>query len=289
MKFLIVDDSKAMQTIISRSLINAGYTDHDYDYAFNGLEALEKIKLSTPDMILCDWHMPEMTGIELLKELKRIKCRVKIGLVTTERSQEKIIEAKENGALFIVAKPFTPEKLHEAIEDALTTSLEGSEPRSHQIEFPDDSEIISLMQSEISQDLRLESTEEPIDVENPPLFIALVGLQSSNAMAEIIVFNLLSANIIGSLKSNFAAEDFQVFTQNNMIPKACVDVCKELSLELIKLFSKEGDEFEVQAFHLVQSPSEKLKALVVQSENGKRSYSITHKDYGTGYLHFIAK
>lgn len=66
-RFLIVDDSKAMQTIVRRTLVAAGYTDHEFQYAYNGQEALEIITEWKPDIVLSDWHMPEMTGIELLK------------------------------------------------------------------------------------------------------------------------------------------------------------------------------------------------------------------------------
>ena len=65
MKILIVDDSKAMRMIVVRTLRQCGISGLQLIEAGNGAEALPIIESQTPDLILCDWNMPEMTGIEL--------------------------------------------------------------------------------------------------------------------------------------------------------------------------------------------------------------------------------
>ena len=107
MKILIVDDSKAMRMIVRRTLRQAGYGHHELEEAGNGVEALDAIKRQSPDLVLSDWNMPEMNGIELLRALRGSGNRVRFGFVTTEGTAEMRQAASNAGALFLIAKPFT--------------------------------------------------------------------------------------------------------------------------------------------------------------------------------------
>lgn len=107
---MIVDDSKAMRLILRRTLRQAGFTALSVVEATNGKEALELIVQSPPDLVLSDWNMPEMTGLELLMELRRRENRVRFGFVTTEGSEDMRATAAAAGALFLIAKPFGPEQ-----------------------------------------------------------------------------------------------------------------------------------------------------------------------------------
>jgi len=115
MKILIVDDSRTMRMIVKRTLRQAGYGGHAVDEAENGAVALEKIMADEPDIVLCDWNMPVMTGIELLEALRAEGCRVKFGFVTSEGTPEMRAKASAGGALFLIAKPFTAFNFEEAL------------------------------------------------------------------------------------------------------------------------------------------------------------------------------
>jgi two-component system chemotaxis response regulator CheY len=119
MKILIVDDAKAMRMIVRRTLRQAGIEATHIDEACNGREALESIRNSTPDLVLCDWNMPEMTGIELLQELQKNGPKVRFGFVTTEGTPKMVQTAISSGALFLITKPFTPESFRSEISSAL--------------------------------------------------------------------------------------------------------------------------------------------------------------------------
>jgi two-component system chemotaxis response regulator CheY len=82
MDILIVDDSRTMRMIVKRTLRQAGFGSHSVREAENGHDALNQIKTKKPDLILCDWNMPVMTGIELLNALNDARIRVKFGFVT---------------------------------------------------------------------------------------------------------------------------------------------------------------------------------------------------------------
>ena len=107
MKFLVVDDSKTMRMIVKRTLRQAGYGEHEVVEAVNGKDGLEKAKEVSPDIILCDWNMPEMNGLEFLQALNTEGIKIKFGFVTSEGTPEMKKTAAENGALFLISKPFT--------------------------------------------------------------------------------------------------------------------------------------------------------------------------------------
>lgn len=116
---LVVDDSKAMRLIVRRTLRQAGFGGYDVEEAGNGVEALERIGQAAPALVISDWNMPEMSGIELLRELRARNVSVRFGFVTTEGTADMRAVADEAGALFLIAKPFTPEQFEAALRPIL--------------------------------------------------------------------------------------------------------------------------------------------------------------------------
>jgi two-component system chemotaxis response regulator CheY len=117
---LIVDDSKAMRLIVRRTLRQAGFGEFEVQEAANGVEALEAIGKAPPTLVISDWNMPEMSGIELLRELNARKAGVRFGFVTTEGTSDMRAMADEAGALFLIAKPFTPEQFESTLRPLLS-------------------------------------------------------------------------------------------------------------------------------------------------------------------------
>jgi two-component system chemotaxis response regulator CheY len=116
MKILIVDDSRSMRMIVKRALRQAGLEEHEIAEASNGAEALTAIRAAAPDLVMSDWNMPEMSGIELLTNLRAEGRRVAFGFVTSEGTPEMQARAKEAGASFLVTKPFTAEIMQQVLQ-----------------------------------------------------------------------------------------------------------------------------------------------------------------------------
>jgi two-component system, chemotaxis family, chemotaxis protein CheY len=114
-KLLIVDDSKAMRMIVRRSLRQANLGEHTIDEATNGEEALQKLRTGPFDLVLADWNMPQMNGIDLLKTVRAEGMSVHFGFVTSEGTDDIRQLALDSGAQFLIVKPFTPEALHDAL------------------------------------------------------------------------------------------------------------------------------------------------------------------------------
>ncbi len=115
MKILIVDDSTAMRMIVRKTLRLAGFEGHDFSESDDGMKALAAIKASRPDLVLSDWNMPNMTGIELLESLNKEGIALNFGFITTEATPDMRQRASAAGAKFLVSKPFTPESFKEIL------------------------------------------------------------------------------------------------------------------------------------------------------------------------------
>ncbi len=115
MKILIVDDSKAMRMIIKRTLKDAGFGAHPLTEAGNGLEGLTALRREPFDLVLCDWNMPEMSGIEFIEAVKAEKIAVRFGFVTSESTDAMRATAKEAGSEFLIGKPFTVELFQQTL------------------------------------------------------------------------------------------------------------------------------------------------------------------------------
>ena len=119
MDILLVDDSKTMRSLVQRAIRQAGYRGLTIGEAENGVQALEKLSQEQPRLVLSDWNMPEMSGIEFLNQVRAQKNKVPFGFITSEASAEIRDIAVNSGASFIITKPFTADD----VQDALTPIL----------------------------------------------------------------------------------------------------------------------------------------------------------------------
>jgi two-component system chemotaxis response regulator CheY len=116
MKVLLVDDSKAMRGMVRKTLLQTGVCDLRVAEAANGSDALAQLAHSVPDLILSDWSMPEMNGIELLRELRSRGCEVPFGFVTRQAASEQMREtAFQAGAQFMLAAPLSVQRVRELL------------------------------------------------------------------------------------------------------------------------------------------------------------------------------
>ncbi|MDF1800264.1 MAG: response regulator [Planctomycetota bacterium] len=119
MKILIVDDSKAMRMIVKRTLRQAGFGEHEVVEAEDGALALELVRAESPDIVLSDWNMPNMSGIEFLRALRAAGNEIHFGFVTSEMSGEMHAEASSAGALFLITKPFTSDSFKKVLSSVI--------------------------------------------------------------------------------------------------------------------------------------------------------------------------
>lgn len=117
-KILAVDDSASMRQMVSFTLKGAG---HDVTEAVDGKEALGIAEGDTFDLVLSDVNMPNMNGIELVTELRKLDAYkfIPILMLTTESAGDKKNEGKQAGATGWIVKPFNPDQLLSTIQRVL--------------------------------------------------------------------------------------------------------------------------------------------------------------------------
>jgi two-component system, chemotaxis family, chemotaxis protein CheY len=108
-KVLLVDDSGIMRKIILRVLNAIGI--NDVVEASDGAEALKLFGTDSFDIVLSDWNMPNMTGIEFLKAVRATGSKVPFVMITTEAEQSRVLEAIQAGASNYMVKPFEQDTL----------------------------------------------------------------------------------------------------------------------------------------------------------------------------------
>ncbi|MCP3923576.1 MAG: response regulator [Desulfobacterales bacterium] len=118
-KILIVDDFATMRRIMRNILKQLGYSN--ISEADDGTTALEELKKTNYDVIISDWNMPKMTGLELLKIVRADASykAVPFLMVTAEAQKQNVIEAVQAGVSNYVVKPFTAEAISEKLKKIL--------------------------------------------------------------------------------------------------------------------------------------------------------------------------
>jgi two-component system, chemotaxis family, chemotaxis protein CheY len=118
MKILVVDDFSTMRRIVRNLLVELGFTNTLIQEAEDGNAALVLLRAQPFDLVVTDWNMPNMTGIELLRAI-RADAGLKsmpVLMVTAENNRDQIIAAAQSGVNGYVVKPFTAVTLKEKLD-----------------------------------------------------------------------------------------------------------------------------------------------------------------------------
>lgn len=121
MRILIVDDSSTMRRIIGNVVMQLGFSKDNFDEAEDGLKAWKLLTEGHYDVILTDWNMPNMNGLELVKKIRSEGTHQKtpIIMITTEGGKSEVITALKAGVNNYIVKPFNAEVLKEKLDGVL--------------------------------------------------------------------------------------------------------------------------------------------------------------------------
>src|SRR5262249_32824344 len=115
-KILIVDDEPSNRNILGQELTHEGYS---VVAASDGREALKKIESSRPDLIILDYMMPDLNGLEVLKELRKRENDNPVVMITAYGTMERAVEAMKEGAYDFITRPFEPDHIALVVRKAL--------------------------------------------------------------------------------------------------------------------------------------------------------------------------
>jgi len=239
MKILIVDDSLAMQAIVRRGLEKFGYKTLDIRQSSGAVDALKIIDTWKPEIVLSDWHMPEVSGLELLKEIIKRELPIQTGFVTTVNDEVLIAEAINCGACFVLSKPFEDSELHKAIlplvqgasesERLLNDETEESKASSDLV-LPKLSQLEKVMHRFLSDKIALK--EAPIQAfsidKKIPTVLALFEDPESQKIRALAILDLYAACVLGGTKSEMAKEKIIKMINEKMLTKKMLDSCEQV-------------------------------------------------------------
>ena len=117
MKVLIVDDSAVMRKVLRDALMKSDITD--VGEASDGEEAVRAVIEDSYDLVLMDWNMPKLSGIEAVLKIRRRGISVPIIMISTESEKARVLEALKAGANNYIVKPFSPEIIAAKIKETM--------------------------------------------------------------------------------------------------------------------------------------------------------------------------
>ena len=118
-KILLVDDAAFMRKVVKDTLSKNGYTDL-YE-AVDGADAVEKYNEISPDLVIMDITMPNMDGLEALKEIRAKNNAANVVMCSAMGQEAMVIEAIQSGAKDFIVKPFKPDRILKTV-----TSIVGN-------------------------------------------------------------------------------------------------------------------------------------------------------------------
>ncbi|PAJ74768.1 response regulator [Pseudoalteromonas sp. NBT06-2] len=237
MKILIVDDSLAMQAIVRRGLEKFGYKTLDIRQSSGAIDALAIIDEWKPEIVLSDWHMPEVSGLELLKEIIKRELPIQTGFVTTVNDEELIAQAIQCGACFVLSKPFEDEQLHKAILPLVQGASESERLLNDEtVEFTASSDLVlpklsqleKVMHRFLSESISLkEASIQTFSLEKKiPAVLALFEDVESQKIRALAILELYAACVLGGTKSEIPKVNILKMINEKMLTKKMLDSCE---------------------------------------------------------------
>lgn len=292
MKILIVDDSKAMQAIVKRSLRACGYGGCDTQLASDGEEALAIIKQWQPDIVLSDWYMPKMTGLELLEAVKAQAIKVKIGFVTSETAKVKLKQALAAGAAFVLSKPFEDEALHQAMLPLLDADIERDEGgafRPEQIRLPNAPTLEILFNAFSARPVLIEPVpNSPFHARWLPCFLAVFVDHASKVRA-VAIIDVAGLAILGASIDGLDDQLVHEIIKKKAIPKTMMTntnkLLKVLGTSMMDPFT--GDCLTLKTVNVASKAMPKLENMFNKPSQERVDIELAVLGYGQGYLTLV--
>ncbi len=295
-RFLIVDDSRAIQAIIRRVVESCGYPAVDIRVAINGEAALDMISGFNPHLVITDWHMPKMSGLELLQTLRQLgQANVKVGLVTTETSPTMLEEARRNGAVFVINKPFKDTDLishvlHIVPADGSTPAPDKAEEDTLPPGLVITEECKKLIQS-LMNGIPFRLLEQEPLVAHALTTQNLIGLYGgrSKPVTAIAVLDMNAVCILGGGGSKQPPAAVRQAMQQGQATEGMVKHASQFMQNagaLLRL-EAEAEPVPLSRTSIVPQGFQKLNELLVKN-GGRADFRISVPGYGDGRFSFLA-
>ena len=281
MRVLVVDDSRVMRKIIIRTLRQAGWYDCAIEQAADGDQALAMVLEREPDLVLSDWNMPNLTGLDLLRTLRMRGYDTPFCLVSSEGSAQMREVATAAGALGLIGKPFSPESFREALD-----GLSAVEPS---VEGPDVPPASTLPSSLAVRELFERLLGRDVDaVVCPPSVVptAVLGLYvcDQDRMTSVLTLDLPLAAYLGSALALLPPGTARSAIADRELPPDLAENVAEVLNVFAVLLNEHSDTHQrlYASYPGAEAPAD--AAAYSKALGNRLDLAITVQGYGTGTL-----
>lgn len=295
LRVLVVDDSRAIQAIIVRVLQNAGLGPMEIEMASNGDQALRMVTAHPPDLVISDWHMPVVSGIEMLQTLRQLGGNlVKVGFVTTETADRHLDQARSNGAVFVINKPFKDEVLLREVQAALADRVEQLKapppppaPPSALDSETALSQLVKLQMGQIPFRL-IAAPGQTLEDLQLPHDLAMYALEGQKTPYALGILDVNACCILGGGGARLQPPPVRQAMQTAKPNVEMMQFADHFLRSAAGILHR-ADGVSVPALrivNLVPKPFDKLQGLM-QRNRGRSDYRISVPGYGEGRMAFI--
>ncbi|CCQ12420.1 response regulator [Pseudoalteromonas luteoviolacea B = ATCC 29581] len=235
MKILIVDDSLATLEIVRRGLEKFGYRKLLIQKADRARKALQIIGQWKPDIVLTDWNMPDMSGLQLLNAIMQRNLGMKVAMITTVDDEEQVQLALQAGAAFVLSKPFDDETLHQHILP-LVQGAESSELLLDNVEVTIDGELAlpklnqleKLIHKHISEDLTISTIKsQEFDETKVPCVMAIYEDPESQKVRAVGILDIYATCVMASSCKVIPIEEAQQAIHQHLVSQEILEAAKD--------------------------------------------------------------
>jgi CheY-like chemotaxis protein len=284
-KILIVDDSRAMQAIVRRAVIETGIEALDIQTASSGHDALNQVQSFKPDVVLTDWHMPGMTGLQMVQTMRQMGLRdTYVGFVTTETQNDRVQEALNNGANFVLNKPFKDEELREKL-GAIANKISSKPIIFKPITLEGLTAVVRETLKEVPFRLvEKELTSADLSKEN---LLALYRSEITKALTAVAVLDLPALTMMGAGALGMQPADVKPMLETESPTEDIQNQAADfLGRAATAMRAEKPGELSMLKQSLVSKDFAKLQELL-RHNRGQAYFKLDIPGYGSGRMGFL--
>ena len=285
MKILIVDDSRAMQAIVRRAVMETGIDPLDIQTASSGHDALNQVQSFKPDVVLTDWHMPGMTGLQMVQTMRQMGLRdTYVGFVTTETQNDRVQEALNNGANFVLNKPFKDEELREKL-GAIANKISAKPIIFKPITLEGLTAVVRETLKEVPFRL-VEKELTSADLSNENL-LALYRSETTKALTAVAVLDLPAMTMMGAGALGMQPADVKPLIETESPTEDIQNQAADfLGRAAAAMRAEKPGELSMLKQSLVSKDFAKLQELL-RHNRGQAYFKLDIPGYGSGRMGFL--
>ncbi len=234
MRILVVDDSKATLEIVRRSLEGFNYRSLSIKKTQSPVDALTIIGQWQPHILLTDWNMPDLSGLDLIKAIRKRGFTTQIGMLTTIDTEKELNLAQKAGANFVLSKPFDDEQLHEKLKPLVQCieqdeiSFDPEAPLSDGLALPNLDTLTTALQRVVGQQLKVNKIKaQAFDESKLPCIMAIFEDSETQKVRSVALLDLYAACSLVRNHPDITIGHLQRIIKTKRPSKYLMDVCHQ--------------------------------------------------------------